>query len=110
MDLQFCPVCKKALVAREEDGITYATCICGYKKETKSDLVFSEQEKRKEIGRGIAVDKKNLKGFPHVCSKCGYGQAEVTDLGASYSDESNTYLFKCKKCGYSERQADGTGN
>jgi DNA-directed RNA polymerase subunit M/transcription elongation factor TFIIS len=109
-ELEFCPKCKKALVMREEDKITYATCICGYEKETKAELYTSEREKRKKVGQGIAIDTKNLEGFPHKCSKCGYGQSEVTDLGASYSDESNTYLFKCKKCGYSERQADGTGN
>jgi len=31
-------------------------------------------------------------------------------LGASYSDEADVYLFQCKKCGFVERQADGSGN
>ena len=34
----------------------------------------------------------------------------VKDLGTSYSDESNVYLFKCTKCGHIDRQADGCSN
>ncbi|MDO8517494.1 MAG: hypothetical protein Q7S33_05210 [Nanoarchaeota archaeon] len=110
MHLKFCPLCKKVLELETIYGEKFLVCSCGYKKETHSDLVFSEKETKVKLGKGVAVEKKNLKGFPHKCSKCGYGQSEVTDLGASYSDESDVYLFKCKKCGYTERQADGTGN
>jgi len=110
MVLKFCPLCNKVLKIKEENEEKFLVCSCGYKKETNSNLVFSEEEKKVKLGRGVAVEKKSLNGFPHKCSKCGYNQADVTDLGASYSDESNKYLFKCKKCGYSERQSDGTGN
>ena len=38
-----------------------------------------------------------------------YSYAEVKDLGIFYSDETGVQLFKCKKCGYTERQGNVCG-
>ena len=72
-------------------------------------LKFSEKIKHEEVGEGIAKEL-STSGFPHTCKKCGCQQAEVTELGASYSDETDKFLFTCKKCGFTEKQHDGTGN
>ena len=58
----------------------------------------------------LEENKESSVGFPNTCKKCGHEGADVADLGAAYSDEANIYLFKCKKCGFTERQADGSSN
>lgn len=73
-------------------------------------LEFSEKGKKKQEAKGVLEQEKQGEGFPNVCDKCGHTQADVHDLGAPYSDESNVYLFRCKKCGHVKRQADGSGN
>jgi len=74
--------------------------------------IFSVEkiEKPEKRGKGILEEKQSKKGFPHKCSKCGCEQSDVVDLGASYSDEANIYLFKCKRCGNTDRDSYGTGN
>ena len=74
------------------------------------NLNFTEKTKKTQKGDGIFEQEENKEGFPHTCKKCGHSESEVHDLGAQYSDESNIYLFKCMKCGFVERQADGSGN
>ena len=74
-------------------------------------LKFTEESTVSEIKEGILNETKtSSSGFPHTCKKCGYAQADVTELGASYSDEADKFLFTCKKCGFTERQHDGSGN
>jgi len=75
-----------------------------------SHIKFSEEIKHEPVGEGILKEDSSGKGFPHTCKKCGYQQAEVVELGASYSDEADKFLFTCKKCGFTEKQHDGTGN
>ena len=75
------------------------------------EIKFTEKTRKKEEkANGVFSAEETAEGFPHKCEKCGHGEADVHDLGAPYSDESNVYLFKCKKCGYVKRQADGSGN
>jgi DNA-directed RNA polymerase subunit M/transcription elongation factor TFIIS len=72
--------------------------------------ITSEKPKKKEHhGKGV-FEHREEKGFPHRCKKCGYEEADVADLGISYSDESAKFLFRCKKCGYVERYAEGSSN
>ena len=88
-------------------------CNCGYfeKVEKEHETMFEEKmPKPIERGKGAVENKHDLSGFPHTCRKCGHGEAEAIELGVFYGDEAGVYLFKCKKCGYSERQSDGTGN
>lgn len=110
--IEFCPDCGKILSIRERewDFQMVGTCRCGFSKEVERGFLPSEKIINLERGKGIAENKEETEGFPHICNKCGYGESEVFDLGASYSDESNIYLFKCKKCGYVSREAEGSGN
>ena len=91
-----------------KDDKLIGRCVCGYEQEIKINV--GEHGKKDNIAKGIYQEKENEEGFPHVCPKCGHTQSDVHDLGAPYSDESNVYLFKCKKCKHVERQADGSGN
>jgi DNA-directed RNA polymerase subunit M/transcription elongation factor TFIIS len=111
----FCK-CGKLMEVNENNSknfgsVKVAYCICGEKKIIGEEISFEENRPKKEARSSEVVEKKHdLGGFPHICSKCGYGECEVHELGVFYGDEAGVYLFKCKKCGWSERQSDGTGN
>jgi len=97
--------------SRNLGNVKVAYCLCGEKRIIIGDVSFEEKQKEREIRSSEVVEKKHdLRGFPHICSKCGYDECEVHELGVFYGDEAGVYLFKCKKCGWSERQSDGTGN
>jgi len=70
--------------------------VVGKEKLKYEDTEFFEKGKISEAGNEFAT-------YKHKCSKCGYGKAEVIDLGAQYSDENNLILLRCGKCGWSER-------
>ena len=109
--IPFCKLCGRILETKSINKKIIGTCSCGFTIALDGEFSISEKiQKKDEIGEGVIAEDKSLKGFPHDCSKCGYCGCEVFDLGAFYSDESNVYLYKCKKCGHVERQADGTSN
>lgn len=93
----------------ERENKKILKCSCGFTK--KAEISFSETaKKQEEVGKGISDGKRKPIGFPHTCPKCSHETCEVIDLGAPYSDESNVYLYICDKCGYIDRQADGSSN
>jgi DNA-directed RNA polymerase subunit M/transcription elongation factor TFIIS len=110
MGIEFCPKCKELLQIKTENGKNIGICKCGF-KASEIDLV-SKEIKRDFIvkGEGIVSDKNEIEGITHLCKKCGHDKAEVIDVGVYVSDEAGIYLFKCLKCGYSFRQADGSCN
>ncbi|MEI6732270.1 MAG: hypothetical protein WCK90_06355 [archaeon] len=108
-NMKFCDNCKSILKVHEENGKLIGVCQCGFKKEVDSFIISDKSNKIELTGRKVFRDKKT-KGWPHLCKKCGHGECDITDLGAPYSDESNIYLYKCKKCKFVQRQADGTSN
>jgi DNA-directed RNA polymerase subunit M/transcription elongation factor TFIIS len=110
--MKFCKNCGKGLFINNPET-NIVQCSCGYieKIERGHDVGFEEKIPQKaEIGKGAVTEKHDLHGFPHICKKCSHGEAEAIELGVFYGDEAGVYLFKCKKCGYTERQSDGTGN
>jgi DNA-directed RNA polymerase subunit M/transcription elongation factor TFIIS len=106
----FCK-CGKIMDIRD-DGLRMAFCSCGNKHLVLGgEITVEDNTPKTEIRNSEVVKTEHVgSGFPHNCSKCGYGEADVIELGIFYSDEAAVYLFKCKKCGWSERQSDGTGN
>ncbi|MDE1849040.1 MAG: hypothetical protein KGH55_03345 [Nanoarchaeota archaeon] len=66
-------------------------------------IIEKEIIKHKKIGEGVVKDRDVFATFDHRCKKCGYGKAELLDLGAQYSDENELVMIKCGKCGYTER-------
>ena len=103
--MEFCDNCGKPLKVKGKIAI----CSCGFIKEVSPVHCSEKITQPAEKGKGI-LKKQTEKGFPHICKECGHEFADIVDLGASYSDESNVYLFKCKKCGNVERDAYGTSN
>lgn len=109
--MEFCPICKRILSLKTENDKIIGLCSCGFKRTDLTQLSFTEEIRKKEqVGKEVAEDIKDLSGFPHKCRKCDHDSADVRDLGIFFGDEAGVYLFKCKKCGYTERQSDGTGN
>jgi DNA-directed RNA polymerase subunit M/transcription elongation factor TFIIS len=104
--MEFCDKCGKPLIMVDNTAI----CYCGFRKKASKISASEKIPEPTKKGEGAAEKNKSDKGFPHKCNKCGYEFAEVTDLGVFYSDESSIYLFKCKKCENTERDAYGSSN
>lgn len=104
--MEFCINCGKPAELNQNNK----KCSCGFTNIVTSKISFSEKiKKQEEKGKGILIPEKlGEKGFPHICKKCGYEYADVIDLGSSWADESNIYLFKCKKCSHVSRDAYGS--
>lgn len=106
----FCENCEKLISIFENiNEKIYGKCPCGFKKEIHN-LGVSEKINREERISNEIVKEEETPGFPHTCKKCGCEECDIYDLGCAYSDESNIYLYKCKKCKFVERQADGNSN
>ncbi len=71
------------------------------KKEDK--IIEDEKIISRDVGDGVVKEKDVFANYKHKCKKCGYGKAEIINLGAQYSDENELILLRCGKCGYSER-------
>ena len=104
--MEFCDKCGKPLVIKEN----LARCSCGFTTQAKPILAKEKIKEQIKKGEGVAEKDDFDQGFPHVCKKCGHEFAEVVDLGIFYGDEASVYLFKCKKCENTERDADGSSN
>ena len=108
--IKFCDVCGEILKPiKLETSEVVGICEQGH-IDSSFNLEFSQELKMVEKGEGVINEEEETLGFPHTCKKCGHEECDVTDLGAFYGDESNIYLYKCRKCKYTERQADGSGN
>jgi len=66
-------------------------------------IIEEEWMKHNDKGKGVVKEKDIFADYNHKCKKCGYGKAEVSNLGAQYSDENELIMLKCGKCGYTER-------
>jgi DNA-directed RNA polymerase subunit M/transcription elongation factor TFIIS len=106
--LVFCDSCGNLIKDKKKDTDKWE-CICGFIKDHKGDVMSIEKITQKKVGEGVFRPEKR-EGFPHKCKKCGYGKADVDIISAFYSDESDTSLFRCQKCGFVERVTDGTSN
>ena len=107
--MQFCDKCGTPLNLIRDYEKVIGICNCGFQKEIPA-LSFSEKsEEKKDVGEGAIKEELTI-GFPHKCEKCGHPWCEITEYGPFFTDESPIYLYRCKKCNYTERQADGTSN
>lgn len=62
--IQFCPVCKKILQIKEENGKNIGFCSCGFKRMSGYELSASEKGEDKVIAVGegiIDTEKDNFK-------------------------------------------------
>lgn len=109
--LEFCPVCKRLLQVKEENGKTIGYCSCGFKRMSGINLSsVDKNEDKKDFskrGEGVVSNEFENSGVLHKCKKCGHEYAEITDLGERTISESNVYLYKCLKCGNVDRESGG---
>lgn len=104
MVVQYCDSCGSLLIPSEKKGKSFLECTHCNRQFDHKKISSVEKEPHKEIVKEGAVSDENVfADYEHVCSKCGYGKAEVIDMGVFISDEDNLIFIKCGKCGYSER-------
>ena len=106
--MYFCTQYGKILELQTKEQKNIGTCSCGF-TTSLPEIIFAQPKEKEARGEGI-VKETLAAGFPHTCKKCGRGECDVVDLRPFFADESNIYLYRCKKCKFIERQADGTGN
>lgn len=108
----FCKGCGRMLKIASASENPIIICDCGFVNENKGLTVSQKMQKKEKVGKGVVREnkKKNLSGFPNTCKKCNHKYCEIFDMGVQYGDESGVILYKCKKCGFVERQADGPSN
>lgn len=104
--MRFCPKCESILIPKSEDGkfVMHCSC-CGYLCDAmKSDCLVEceKMPKREEVGEGVVDSINEFATYKHKCQKCGYGKAQVVDMGQWYSDEDNIIILRCGKCGWAE--------
>jgi len=92
----FCPKCKSLMFPKEEDFICSK---CGFKKKKKGSSVVIEKQTEKET---VFLEKK-IDLLPKIrveCQKCGHNEAFWILRQTRSSDEPETRIFTCTKCGH----------
>lgn len=98
-----CPICKLLL---KIEGDEYVCKKCGYrvKRKTKEGRLISI----KKIERKIPVIEKDVETLPKtgdvVCPNCGNTEAYWILRQTRASDEPETRIYICTKCGYRWRE------
>ena len=106
--LEFCPVCKRLLMQKEENGKIIGVCSCGFIRTAGINIEGEDNnyEKGKLMAAGITNENEGKgEGFSRICEKCGFDKCEMFQIT---SNESEVTIFKCLKCGHSVRQAQGS--
>jgi transcription factor S len=106
MAVKFCPKCKGILIPKNIGEKSIIACKnCNYIHEAKVPPLIEEEDikPKPDRGEGIAKDENEFATYKHECEKCGYGKAQIIDMGVFISDEDNLIMLKCGKCGFSER-------
>ncbi|MBU2503567.1 MAG: hypothetical protein KJ879_00740 [Nanoarchaeota archaeon] len=106
MMVKFCPKCESVLIPEKlGEGFVSKCFHCGFvlEGEGKPLIEIEKLPPKKIVGRKISEEGNEFATYKHKCPKCGFGKAQVIDVGIFYSDEDNLILLKCGKCGWSER-------
>ena len=100
-----CTQCGNLLLPRVTPYGKWMACPAGHTQPQLNQEHNILVSKNKEQGRKIEVgDGLNILAVhDHTCKRCGYGQAELIEMLASYSDEDNIYRMKCGQCGFVEQ-------
>ena len=103
--MEFCENCKSIMKTKRESEKTTLVCSCGHEKEVERKVMKEKAEQSKDVE--VVHDTRDpLAVYPHKCSKCGYGKAQLISKGIWYSDEDEVIEYKCGKCGYHEKDQD----
>ncbi len=98
----FCKTCGTLLLPKKTQYGKWMACPAGHIQQEIVTTAEILTEKNIHPAKPISVgDGKNILAVhDHTCPKCGYGKAELMEIGAFYSDEDNVCKYKCGKCGY----------
>jgi len=96
MENLFCKKCGKIR------NLKAVSCSCGEISGTES-ISFKQNFSQEVKGEGAIKDENLMATFEKKCKKCGYGFAQILDLGIWYSDEAGVIRYKCGKCGSVEQ-------
>ncbi|MFC1741852.1 hypothetical protein ACFL3V_04925 [Nanoarchaeota archaeon] len=101
----FCPKCKSILKpSKQEDKVIFTCPNCGITTKPETNTILTEKRKQPEKkGSGVADQRNILAVHNHTCTKCGHNKAELIEQGVWYTDEDHVVLYKCGKCGHTER-------
>ena len=94
--MEFCPSCGSILVPK--DG--KFSCACGHEQGTGGSTMHEEHERPQETAGAVAHTTHPLASFDHVCSKCGYGKAQLVTKGVFVTDEDESIEYLCGRCGH----------
>lgn len=103
--LEFCPMCRGLLQLKKEGEKTIGVCSCGFKR-TSGIIISGEDNSAKHaiVGEGVASNDFSS-AFDRICRKCGHEKCEVTEMAAN---EAAIFIYRCLKCGFSERETQGS--
>ncbi|MFH1668909.1 MAG: hypothetical protein ABIA62_03200 [Candidatus Woesearchaeota archaeon] len=102
----FCPKCKTILKRKKHENSVVMACeSCGFEKDA-AGMKNIKDPKVKPDGKKFGVAEENyvLAVHNHTCSKCGHDKAELIEQGVWYTDEDHVVLYRCGKCGSTERE------
>ncbi len=94
--MKFCPKCKSLMFPKEE---VFMCSKCGFKEKKKGSSIVVEKQTEKET---VVLEKK-IDILPKTrveCQKCGNNEAFWILRQTRSSDEPETRIFTCTKCGF----------
>ena len=92
----FCPKCKSLMLPKADD---FVCSKCGYRKKKKGRSIVVEKQVEKET----VFLEKQIDILPKTrteCPKCGHNEAFWVLRQTRASDEPETRIFTCTKCGH----------
>ena len=92
----FCPKCKSLMFPQ---GDSFACKKCGFTKKKSGSSVIVQKQKEKDtvvLGKNIDILPKTRVG----CPKCGHNEAYWILRQTRASDEPETRIYTCTKCGH----------
>ena len=99
----FCPKCKSILGVVKVDGESVFKCDpCEEIIKIGSNVRITQKLKPSDEIR-VADEKDILAVHNHICAKCGHNKAQMIERGIWYSDEAASVVYKCGKCGSTEK-------
>jgi DNA-directed RNA polymerase subunit M/transcription elongation factor TFIIS len=101
----FCTNCGTLLIPKKTPYGKWMSCPDGHpQKELNQDSTTITEQNQQKMDLITASDGTNILAVhDHTCKKCGYGKAEMKEIGTFYSDEDNVVRMKCGNCGLVEQ-------
>ena len=96
----FCATCGTILRPLKTEFGKWMSCPEGHSQPELKTSTETIVRKNNFQGKRIEVadDSNILAVHDYICKHCGYGKAEMLEIGAFYADEDNVVQMKCEKC------------